>query len=99
MMDPRKLFIDARLKGICTYCGAVTDTSRDHTPSKALLDNPYPENLPIAEACSKCNGDFSLDEEYLSCLVECVIHGTTKPDDRCLEPTIKRYAYSTSASI
>jgi hypothetical protein len=80
-MDPKKLFIDERLKGNCAYCGAATD-SRDHTPSKVLLDEPYPENLPVAEACSKCNGSFSADEEYLSCLVECVIHGTTEPDER-----------------
>lgn len=80
-MDPRKLFFDDRLKGNCAYCGAAMD-SRDHTPSKAFLDEPYPENLPIAEACKKCNIDFSKDEEYLSCLIECVIHGTTKPDER-----------------
>lgn len=81
IMDPKKLFIDERLKGICAYCGAAPDT-RDHTPSKVLLDEPYPDNLPVTEACSKCNGDFSTDEEYLSCLIECVIHGTTEPDER-----------------
>lgn len=87
-MDPKRLFIDERLKGNCAYCGSVMDT-RDHTPSKVLLDEPYPENLPVAEACSKCNGGFSADEEYLSCLIECVIHGTTKPDERFREKVIK----------
>lgn len=56
--------------------------SRDHVPSKVLLDEPYPENLPVAESCSECNGGFSADEEYLSCLIECVIHGATEPNDR-----------------
>ncbi len=64
-MDPKKLFIDERLKGNCAYCGAVAD-SRDHIPSRVLLDEPYPENIPVAESCTKCNGGFSSDEEYLA---------------------------------
>ncbi len=75
------LFIDKRLKGICAYCGAPAN-SRDHVPSKAFLDEPFPPNLPISESCSECNNRFSIDEEYLSCLIECVIHGTTEPTDR-----------------
>ena len=80
-MDPKKLFIDDRLKGICAYCGGVPD-SRDHVPSKVLLDEPYPENLPVAESCSSCNQGFSAAEEYLACLIECVIHGTTIPNEK-----------------
>lgn len=87
-MDPKKLFIDERLKGICAYCGAGAD-SRDHVPSKTLLDEPYPDNLPVAESCSACNTGFSTDEEYLSCLIECVIHGTTEPDNRFREKVAK----------
>lgn len=87
-MDPKKLFIDERLKGICAYCGAGAD-SRDHVPSKTLLDEPYPDNLPVAESCSACNSGFSTDEEYLSCLIECVIHGTTEPDNRFREKVAK----------
>ncbi len=79
-MDPKKLFIDERMKGVCAYCGGVPD-SRDHVPSKILLDEPYPENLPIAESCSSCNQGFSASEEYLACLIECVINGTTKPNE------------------
>ena len=78
-MDPRKLFIDDRFPGICAYCGAVTD-SRDHVPSRILLDEPYPNNLPVAESCIQCNQGFSLSEEYSACLIECVIQGTTIPN-------------------
>ena len=83
-MDPKKLFIDERFKGVCAYCGKVAN-SPDHTPSKAFLDEPYPDNLPVVDACIKCNGGFSADEEYLSCLIECVIQGTTKHDEKFRE--------------
>jgi hypothetical protein len=80
-MDPRKLFIDERLKssGFCVYCGAAAD-SRDHVPSKVLLDEPFPENLAVVEACSACNGGFSQDEAYFACFLECVLVGLTEPD-------------------
>jgi hypothetical protein len=45
------------------------------------LDEPYPENLMAASACRKCNNDLSLDEEYLACLLECVIAGDTSPGE------------------
>jgi hypothetical protein len=77
-MDPKKIFIDDRLKGICSYCGAE-HASRDHTPSRVFLDQPYPEDLAVSESCIKCNTGFSADEEYVACLIECVIQGTTKP--------------------
>ena len=83
-MDPRHVYIDDRLKGNCAYCGGWAD-SRDHIPSKVLLDRPYPENLPVIGACEECNSGFSADEEYVSCLIECVIQGTTDPDDRFRE--------------
>ena len=75
-MDPRKLFVDERLIGSCVYCGGAPD-SRDHVPSKVLLDDPLPPDLPVVEACSTCNGNFSLDEEYLACFLECVFSGST----------------------
>ena len=80
-MDPRQLFFDDRLRGSCIYCGRVPST-RDHVPSRVLLDEPYPNNLPVVEACRRCNQGFSKDEEYLACFLECVIHGTTTPDKR-----------------
>lgn len=49
-------------------------------PSKVFLDEPYPTNLPVVFACRSCNEDFSLDEEYVACLVECSLTGLIEPD-------------------
>lgn len=80
-MDPKHLFVDERLKGSCVYCGGPPETV-DHVPSRVFLDDPLPENLPVVEACRECNGGFSLDEEYLACLLECVMTGTTDESTR-----------------
>jgi hypothetical protein len=45
-----------------------------------FLDEPYPENLAVVPACSRCNQGFSADEEYLACLISCVLAGSTTPD-------------------
>lgn len=76
--DPRKLFIDERCRGMCVYCGAKP-TTRDHCPSKALLDEPYPSNLPLVAACERCNQKFSKDEQYMACVVECALCGSVNP--------------------
>jgi len=78
-LEQIRTFSDNRLAGHCIYCFNKPET-REHVPSKVLLDKPYPQNLPIVEACGKCNQGFSLDEEYLTCLLECVICGTTDPE-------------------
>jgi hypothetical protein len=78
-MDPRQLFFDERLRGICSYCGTTPNT-RDHVPSRVLLDEPYPTNLPVVEACKSCTEKFSQDEEYIACFIECVICGTAEPN-------------------
>jgi len=77
-VDPNHLFFDSRLAGGCVYCGATGNT-RDHVPSRVLLDEPFPEDLPVALACAACNVGFSLDEEYVACLIECVLCGSTDP--------------------
>ncbi|MDR2510928.1 MAG: hypothetical protein LBC89_00365 [Bacteroidales bacterium] len=74
-MRQRQPLSDKRLNTICTYCGDIAD-SRDHVPSKILLEEPFPDNLPLVPCCTKCNQNFSLDEEYFACLIECVLHGT-----------------------
>ncbi len=71
---------DKRQVAACVFCGAGTET-RDHVPSRVFLDEPYPEHLPRVPACEECNQGFSLDEEYVACLVECVICGTTKVEE------------------
>ena len=78
-MDPRHLFADERFSGSCVFCGAVPE-SRDHCPSKVLLDEPFPSNLPVVDACTACNNSFSNDELYLACLIEAVISGSTSPE-------------------
>lgn len=79
-MDPRRLFTDERLTGRCVYCGGPPDT-RDHCPSKVLLDEPFPANLGVVEACAECNESFSSHEQYVACLIETVICGSPEPDD------------------
>ncbi|WP_312320692.1 hypothetical protein [Stenotrophomonas sp.] len=80
-MDPRKLFLDERLTNLCAYCGCRSET-RDHVPSKVLLDKPYPDDLPVVPCCLACNVGVSAAEQYFACLVECVKHGSAFPDDR-----------------
>jgi hypothetical protein len=48
----------------CFYCGKLAN-SKDHLPSKVLLEKPYPPNLLSIPSCIICNRSFSLDEEYL----------------------------------
>ena len=80
-MDPRHLFIDERQTGMCAYCGTRPAT-RDHIPSKVLLDEPYPPELPVVGACETCNASFSLDEQYTACFLDCVICGCTGVSDQ-----------------
>lgn len=75
-MDPRLLFFDERHADHCVHCGSRPDT-RDHIPSKVLLDDPLPPDLAVVGACAKCNNDLSSDEAYLACLVDCARLGTT----------------------
>jgi len=78
-MDQLTDFSDSRMKDCCVFCGERTET-RDHVPSKVFLDEPYPTNLPVVPACKSCNERFSLDEEYVACLIECTLSGSVKPD-------------------
>ena len=69
---------DDRNKGWCVFCGGPNETS-DHTPSRVLLDEPYPDNLGTSPACLSCNNGFSADEAYLACLLECVAARSAVP--------------------
>ncbi len=75
-MDPRGLFADGRHSALCVFCGKEP-TTREHVASRVLLDDPLPEDLPLVASCHACNNGFSLDEEYLSCLIDCVVSGST----------------------
>src|SRR5579883_1837339 len=66
-------FGDIRQLAWCVYCGGGTET-RDHVPSKVLLDDPLPKNLAVVPACLSCNTGLSGDE-YFACLIECVLAG------------------------
>jgi hypothetical protein len=79
---------DIRNKGYCAHCGGPEET-RDHNPSKIFLDDPLPANLPVASACAACNAGFSDDEEYVACLLECVIAGAVDPG-RLQRPAIAK---------
>lgn len=70
-------FGDDRNKGWCVYCGGPGET-RDHVPSRVLLDEPYPPELPVVSACAACNRAFSRDEAYLACLIECALTGSVE---------------------
>jgi hypothetical protein len=76
-MEPLEAFADERLVAGCVHCGGTTET-RDHCPSRVLLDEPHPGTLPYLPACSSCNSGFSLDEEYFACLVECAGTGSVE---------------------
>lgn len=81
-------YADDRNKGFCIHCGGRYETE-DHIPSKVFLDRPYPENLPVSASCARCNEGFSKDEEYLACLVECIVAGTVD-SARIGRPSIAR---------
>ena len=48
LMDQVKEFIDSRNKGFCIHCAAsikTEESTRDHVPTKGLLNPPYPGEL------------------------------------------------------
>lgn len=67
-----------RTLAYCAFCGGQTGT-KDHCPSKVFLDEPLPTNLFVAATCFECNNGFSADEEYLACLIACVVAGASEP--------------------
>lgn len=80
-MDPKhSLFFDERLMTSCVYCGGPPETD-DHVPSKILLDEPFPEGLAVVLSCWACNNGLSRDEDYVVCFIDCVLAGSTDPND------------------
>lgn len=87
-MRDYRCFGDERTLGFCAFCGGPPE-DRDHCPSKILLDDPLPEDPPTVPSCRDCNASFSLDEEYLACLIECVLCGCSDPE-KLKRPKIAR---------
>lgn len=79
-MEQLNNYADSRLIRGCIFCGGLADT-RDHIPSKCILDKPYPENLPVVGCCYECNQSFSSDEQYFVCFLECLLCGSTNPEN------------------
>lgn len=73
---------DDRHYDVCVFCGGPPETA-DHVPCRVFLDEPYPPNLPVVAACRECNGGTSLDEEYVACLIECLMAGSADPKQLC----------------
>lgn len=72
--------IRAEGSGVIVDEALSRERTRDHVPSRTFLDRPFPQNLPVVDCCRACNIAFSLDEQYLSCLLECVVCGGTEPE-------------------
>lgn len=79
-MNPNKTYYaDDRLNNCCAYCGDYAETE-DHVPSRCFLNEPHPQNMPVVPCCHKCNHDFSIDEEYVSCFIDCMKENTVDPN-------------------
>lgn len=93
MKETKEYYKDWRLRDICAYCGGFA-TTEDHVPSRCFLDKPHPDSPPVVPCCKECNNSFSLDEEYVSCYIDCVKEGTT--DITCIqrEKTAKTLKHS-----
>ena len=93
-----KDYSDRRLKNVCPQCGTAVgkgNRSSDHVPSKCLLresegsaEDQFPSNLPVAFTCRDCNQRFSSDEQYFCVFLNCVLVGSTEPDDHD-EPRVR----------
>jgi len=81
-------FTDERYKGFCLHCGASLKSAggtRDHVPSKVLLDRPLPSNVHTVEVCRSCNNGFSADEEYFAAFLGATMAGGVVPVPEMIE--------------
>lgn len=93
-MNPNKTYYaDDRLNNCCAYCGDFAETE-DHVPSRCFLNQPYPQNMPVVPCCHKCNYEFSIDEEYVSCFIDCIKENTVDPHKIQREKTRKTLLHS-----
>ena len=74
-------YSDPRERGWCIHCGKDLNdalSNADHVPTKALLREPKPDNLPTVEVCKSCNSGFQKDEDYTVAFLAAVCTGTTE---------------------
>jgi hypothetical protein len=76
-------------ESLCIYCGEIA-TSREHIPSKVFLEEPFPDNLYLVPACSKCNNSFSQDELYTWFIIKILEQYSGK----CLNENLKKRSIS-----
>ena len=91
-MDYIEPFADFRHDLWCIHCGTSKETNsftRDHLPTKSLLDRPLPTDLPTFAICADCNNSLSRDEEYLKVFLACILDGTCEPSEMS-DPKIGR---------
>lgn len=67
---------DSRQQGFCAFCGATAETAAK-IPRELFLDHPYLDSASDVPACRNCAQSGLLDDQYLACLVECVLVGST----------------------
>lgn len=90
---------DSRQKSWCIHCGSWLSevvTNKDHTPSKVLLDEPYPPNLALMKVCQPCNSSFAEDEEYMTAFLGAVLSGSTEPSAQVVERAARIFANNQS---
>lgn len=66
----------------------------DHVPARIFLDEPYAEEMRVVDACRDCNSGSSGDEQYLACLLECVVCGSTVSEELQREKVRRTLAHS-----
>ena len=90
-------FSDQRHKSCCTRCrtgvGSLRD-NKDHVPSKSLLEEPYPPELPTVRICADCNASFSRDEEYFAAFLGAVLSGSTDPESQKTSTAARIFRHS-----
>lgn len=84
---PRVTF-SRRGKHFCIYCGKESDT-REHSPSKVFLSEPYPNDLSMLPACFECNNGFSSDELYSKSYINAMISLADNIDELICDGNIK----------
>lgn len=85
-------FKDKRLDAYCCYCGGSrfsATSSRDHTPSGGLLDDPNSARISTVRVCKRCNQEWSKVEAYSYCAISSYLSQTWKHSQQVLSKAKK----------